>query len=57
MGSLDNWRPYKEYGIDYSWMDKVLKDQELKASPYIKEIVGGIADFVKSNFYDQPSVK
>lgn len=54
MGELDNWRPYKELGIDYHLFSKKHAEQLENASPHLKEIFETLFEHCKATYYDQP---
>ncbi len=57
MGDIDNWRPYKSFGVTYEQFCK--KDEEFiaKSSVYVKEIFQEVFEDACKTYYDNPNSK
>lgn len=54
MGSLDDWRPYKEISISYETFCAKQAEHLANSSIYAREIFKSLSDYCISTYYDQP---
>ena len=56
LGQIDNWRPYKEYGIPYKQFSDKGKELLVKCSPYLKNLFSKVFEEGKRTYYDRPKI-
>lgn len=54
LGSIDNWRPYKEYGIPYKQFSDKGEELLTKCSPHLKDLFSKVFEEGKRTYYDRP---
>ncbi len=54
LGGMDDWRPYRLYGVSYDEFCRKGEEQIEKCSPYLKEIFRGVFEESKKTYYDRP---
>ncbi len=54
LGSIDNWRPYKEYGVPYKQFSDKGEKLLAKCSPYLKDLFSEVFEEGKRTYYDRP---
>jgi len=54
LGSIDNWRPYKEYGIPYKQFSDKGEEILAKCSPCLKDLFSKFFEENNGTYYDRP---
>lgn len=54
LGDIDNWRPYKSYGVTYKEFSEKSDYFIEKCSPYVKDILIAVHNNACKTYYDNP---
>lgn len=54
LGNIDNWRPYRLYGVTYDQFCKKGEEILAKGSPYLRDVVREVLEESKKTYYDRP---
>jgi len=57
LGKMDNWRPYKSYGVTYKQFCDKIEEFISESSLYVKDIFGEVFEDAKKTYYDNPDRK
>lgn len=57
LGELDEWRPYREYGVTYEEFCNKIEGFLSESSVYTKEIFKEVFSKARETYYDNPNVK
>jgi len=54
LGQLDDWRPFREYGVSYDEFRAKHKQQIEAGSPYCNELYSELLEHCSQSYYDNP---
>lgn len=54
LGEIDNWRPYRSYGVTYEQFCEKIEEFISESSPYVKDIFREVFESARETYYDNP---
>ena len=54
LGEMDNWRPYRSYGVTYGQFCEKIQEFISGSSPYVRDIFREVFESARETYYDNP---